>query len=924
MSSDPNTPDFDSMSPEEMMAWMESLAKRQGADASGFTTAADMDVQEVDPDSVDDEILNQKYIPDGWTEERWDAHLAKEEAEKQARLAAEQAAAPPTPEPAAEVEPEPEPEPVEAVGQAAAGDDGTPDFDSMSPEEMMAWMETLAKRQGADEGFTSSIEMEVAEVDPNTVDESILNQKYIPGNMSEEAWDEYLEKEERKKAEKQANQEAAPEPILDILDDDDDEDEELGLPVLDIQDMEPESTTDDGNPMAWLENLASTDEESEELDLPDLSGLGDDLGGLSELASESEGDPMDWLASLAGDVDESPPELDLGDMSAGLEGLEAFAFDDDASDDDIDDEDESLAEADLDNILIYEDDEDYTEADSESFLESLARLEGAPEDELATDANTPIPDFLNMEDDDLDIEDILEDTQPSEELEPAFDIDDPSSLDNPEAWLDALAANNNESPDPMSLFDDDEDSDDDDEALLAMMDDIDDDDDDGTGTQVIEALNQGQDVSPEDIQGFFEGMFDRANTEFAHLDDAVDDDDVDDDEVGDAVAIDMPDWLQELSGGAVTSEDADEEDEAEAEGEDLMADVLAGIEEDIEEEDDDGALPDWLEEGSGDDTGDVIADIIADELDVAPGETAIISMGSGKQIEVDPNDTWTQAFLMEDREEEAEEWYTERLTQVDVDAIVSQAITEEEPEPAEDIDMTTVQMTSPPGVIALEPATFPIEESLPEGEPELAPEWLTGETPPAPALMPDFSAITDDEEDIDIPDWLESSIDEDDIEIPDWLSDESDDLEEEIPDWLADAGVEELEPAAIPGWLTDTMEDEPADLVAQVVETPDPEPAAPAIVQVQSPPPAADIAATIQAAQEKVANNDLDSALQDYESVVRANDGLDVVVSDLQKLTKNDTHKKNPAVYRVLGDAMMRNGDLQDALDVYRRALNLL
>lgn len=55
-----NMPDFDSMSPEEMMAWMESLAKRQGA-SEGFTTAADMDVPEIDPDTA---VVDEPgYVP---------------------------------------------------------------------------------------------------------------------------------------------------------------------------------------------------------------------------------------------------------------------------------------------------------------------------------------------------------------------------------------------------------------------------------------------------------------------------------------------------------------------------------------------------------------------------------------------------------------------------------------------------------------------------------------------------------------------------------------------------------------------------------------------------------------------------------------------------------------------------------------------
>lgn len=70
-------PDFDSMTPEELTKWMESLAMRQGA-TEGLTTSADMEVAEV---SENDERLAGKgdYIPYGWTEERWKAHLAQQD-----------------------------------------------------------------------------------------------------------------------------------------------------------------------------------------------------------------------------------------------------------------------------------------------------------------------------------------------------------------------------------------------------------------------------------------------------------------------------------------------------------------------------------------------------------------------------------------------------------------------------------------------------------------------------------------------------------------------------------------------------------------------------------------------------------------------------------------------------------------------------
>ena len=69
-----------------------------------------------------------------------------------------------------------------------------PDFDSMTPEEMQAWMETLAERQGASEGFTTDQRMEVAEIDPDSVE---VEDNYIPYGMDEEKWAEMKAQEEK-------------------------------------------------------------------------------------------------------------------------------------------------------------------------------------------------------------------------------------------------------------------------------------------------------------------------------------------------------------------------------------------------------------------------------------------------------------------------------------------------------------------------------------------------------------------------------------------------------------------------------------------------------------------------------------------------------------------------------------------------------
>ena len=76
-------------------------------------------------------------------------------------------------------------------------------------------------------------------------------------------------------------------------------------------------------------------------------------------------------------------------------------------------------------------------------------------------------------------------------------------------------------------------------------------------------------------------------------------------------------------------------------------------------------------------------------------------------------------------------------------------------------------------------------------------------------------------------------------------------------------------------------------------------------------------------ARAKIQAGDVDNGLVGYEAIIRANTALDSVISDLQALIK-DKHKNNASVYRVLGDGLMRQGQLQQALDIYRKALNLL
>ena len=100
----------------------------------------------------------------------------------------------------------------------------------------------------------------------------------------------------------------------------------------------------------------------------------------------------------------------------------------------------------------------------------------------------------------------------------------------------------------------------------------------------------------------------------------------------------------------------------------------------------------------------------------------------------------------------------------------------------------------------------------------------------------------------------------------------------------------------------------------------------PALDRIATPskPPPPGLAAAIYSARGKVETDDLREALTDYETLLRTNAGLEWVISDMRGLISREAFRRNPSVHRVLGDALMRQGRLDAALDVYRHALTLL
>ena len=238
-----------------------------------------------------------------------------------------------------------------------------PDFDSMSQDELIAWLETLAKRQ-RDEAAESNRNYES---DINEGDAQLLPK------AAREDWNEWLDDDEALQQETPPTAEKSLQPEQEFGEEDDDE---TPTALTTIGDSGSDDTTD---PLTWLEDMA-TEAESGEIatgaERADLDEAADHLGD-PEIAAELE-DPLDWLESLASEVSEAAEDID---QSVPAGSAEHTVDDADDGDEPFDDsEDESLYSQPV--------------AESMAFPESLLGLDRLVDDEFSTQSMAPLPDFI--------------------------------------------------------------------------------------------------------------------------------------------------------------------------------------------------------------------------------------------------------------------------------------------------------------------------------------------------------------------------------------------------------------------------------------------------------------------------------------------------------------------------------------------------
>jgi hypothetical protein len=783
-----NTPDFDKMSPEEIMRWMESLAKKQGA-SEGFTTDANMEIADIDPNSV---VIDEPgYVPSEGKSKR--AYKAG-----QMGLPGAKPAAPPPAKPTVQAPPPAQPKP--AAAQAAPP--AKPVAPAPPPAKPTVQAPPPAQpKPAAAQAAPPPAKPTVQAPPPAQPKPAAAAPPPAPA--------------------KPAAQMPLPTPPAPAK----------PTPPPTPKAAEPEMPMG----LSWLESLAA----DQGGDFPDLSSLGAELTTAAPppAAPAASGvNPIDWLENLSEEA------------AAPVDAAQA---------------------ADL-----------FGNADPTTWLESLAKGEGAKTEELFTpaDLNIPTPETVASDGpgytpytfDTLDFTPKTPEVAlPFEEpAKPTPVMADAASLDDPAAWLDSLAESQG-----VDLGRKPAEAEAKPAAVKQMSD-----------AEIQAALARGEVVPHDQMEAWMSRQLEvgaqRQEPPELEGGDAYDPD-------APAVPADLPDWLIEQVGQAPPMETVQPKAPPPAPPvveKPPFADSIVAPAVPVQD------MPDWLQADvqAHSELEDSIFAFPTEGESTQPITPAVVSPppAPAAQIapspEIDTSDRWVEAFEIE---------YQERHGGV---------------KPAE-----PAPVVSPPPIIQqpaaqLAEAALEPETGLPAGQADALPDWLSD------ALGEAEVAI----EPGDVPDWLAAPVEA--------AAPAAAVITGEVPDWLHGADV--LDTSEIPDWLKETLEsqeqlaiEKPAPSpTALVTAVPSVRPPAPVPVQVQQ----IDAAAVLDAARGKLMENDINAALEQYELLIRANALLDTAVDDLNKVA--DKVKTNPAVYRVLGDGLMRTGQLQAALDTYRKALNQL
>ena len=864
-------PDFESMSPEEQMAWLESLAKRQGVDDDELTTSADIDVP-VPENAVVDEPGYVPYSISG-------------------KPKVEQAETPELEEPVAEPEPEPEPTPPEPAAEPMmeeAADESDP----------MHWLDSLAAHAGdeLDElDFLDEDQFTEEAGDTEDLEELLLSAQEDESPELEFVFESELElPPEEPEGAAPADEGEIPEAAEVVSEE----------PPTELVAEEDEDLLEGADPMAWLETLAKRQGVGED----QLTTSADiDVGDMPEDAviDEPGYEPFDIVsggpkASEVESVGESEPE------PAEPEASEPAAPAPQAE--------EPVAGL-MDLALSEEELAMLDGADPMTWLETLAKRQGADAQEFTTMADLEIPELPEdtqvdepgyvayspfeshpegeMEDE-AEIEAAAEPPEnpeaPAAEAEPEPAMEFPGEVeaeaeadmgfeDESLAWLEDLASESDEDMADLLMLGEEEAF----EAEAAEP------VEPPAPSEIGEDLLAGmtdEEIAAAQARGELTGEQELAwlKRQAAQLTEARASEAAAQGEVEPAEPVEpeeLPGWLQHMRSEAGAEQPVEVDAEAQLDDSTWSPD---------EEQ-----VADWLSEEEPEaefDMAELSLDSDVESLWAAEEEPEI----SMEAETVDESEL--AKFLESDLVPGEEDQLAEAL-----DAEYDRKLTGDVTEP----EWYTEAIASGAVETPAEPEEAPEEPEAPapagaEATPVAMPDWLQDVEAPPP-----------EEAASEVPDWLTARIEEEEVpsatDTPDWLAAEEPVAEEPAPEFEAAAPPPpqpEPEPEVVEPAAQASLPE--GELFAQYRQRLEADPG--------------DHANRLALARALRANQQLDTSLDHYEVLIDASQFLEDVSSDLADLA--DEHPERPRMRRLLGDIYMRQGKLQEALDSYRSALDHL
>lgn len=785
------------------------------------------------------------------------------------------------------------------------------DLDS---DDALAWLEELAAKYDPDfEKSTGDDDAEAEAEAPDTEAED-----------GEEKLPETLVMKKPSAAEDMATQPAPP-----IMDADDDDDSDLPDWLKDSDDTVATPAAEDDLP-DWLKTEAApAAETSEPMEEPPTDPVRPpELASAVASLDDDDDDMPDWLSQMGSLEDADATDDDMDWLRSPTETSEPEPAKAEA-DEDLPDwlrssEEEPAAEAPA--AVAASQPEAEKASDAMSWLDSQVAEQGVDPDAVVSETlekdsppinGMPIPDLdaAAEEPDDEDLPDWLKEASADAEASGKVrEADDLAGLtddleiegDGALAWLEGAL--------------DDDDDDDDLAKLLAGDDDTSEPEEEKPAEPVpaMQGSAAPDEKEDEELPDWLKGISDdpveskpTAGTELPDwlgvpsepsVESSRDDDD-------------LPSWL-----GDVSSKPAEEPvpvaASADADDDEDLPDWLKGIEKDDQPEpapalaaapapektddDDDAELPDWLKGDS--------------EFD--PGDTAVAAVAAvpaivGADSDDDDDDEAEEADLPDwlkgmEPADKVEEPAAVTISQEDDDELPAwlAGIEEESETPAEAVEAL--------------PKTGQLFEPAEEVEDEL-PAWLqeADEEEPETVEEPEPEPTSAEEE----PEAEPVAIEE--------VEPEPVAVEEE-PEPEVEAAKDDAEPAPEPvketggltGWLQAV---EPAETLSDMereIAPPEPAPiAAPAASLMGAD--AQDYGQWLEEGRNQLEEKNLDLALSAYESLVNSGQLLNETVADLSTFL-NKQSGDNPQVRRIIGDALMAQGRLQEALDMYRNALDTL